>query len=184
MTSRLQSGHPAALVLHAIPAAVRQVRRHRNFAGTSQLHRPQGPGTHVMTFHTHPHKPCAQSCATRPGCEHKDRPDWRSPSAQVYVDDMDTAVVNMPLSLKYALKLTEGTATVGFTASTGSMWQNHDILEWRFQASFTCSPRFLCLCVCLSRWCTASWATSHASPSLRGMRVSMRALAEASLRAT
>jgi hypothetical protein len=62
---------------------------------------------------------------------------------------MDTAVVNMPLSLKYALKLTQGTATVGFTAATGSMWQNHDILEWRFQASFICSLRFLCVCVCL-----------------------------------
>ena len=43
------------------------------------------------------------------------------------------AVINMPLSLKYALKLTSGTASVGFTAATGSMWQNHDILNWRFQ---------------------------------------------------
>ena len=57
-----------------------------------------------------------------------------APLSQVYVDDMDTAVINMPLSLKYALKLTDGKAAVGFTAATGSMWQNHDILEWRFQA--------------------------------------------------
>ena len=61
---------------------------------------------------------------------------------QVYVDDMDTAVINMPLSLKYALKLTEGTALVGFTAATGSMWQNHDILDWRFQVP--ASPRRRC----------------------------------------
>jgi hypothetical protein len=54
---------------------------------------------------------------------------------QVYVDDMDTAVINMPLSLKYALKLSEGKALVGFTAATGSMWQNHDILDWRFQVA-------------------------------------------------
>jgi hypothetical protein len=39
----------------------------------------------------------------------------------------------MPLSLKYALKLTDGRARVGFTASTGSMWQNHDLLEWSFR---------------------------------------------------
>ncbi len=31
---------------------------------------------------------------------------------RVYLDDMETAIINMPLSLKYALKLTGGRATV------------------------------------------------------------------------
>lgn len=51
---------------------------------------------------------------------------------RVFVDDMATAVINVPLSLKYAMRLTGGQAYVGFTASTGSMWQNQDILEWKF----------------------------------------------------
>jgi len=52
---------------------------------------------------------------------------------RVFLDDMDTAVINMPISLKYALKLQTGKAYVGFTASTGDMWQNHDIVEWEFK---------------------------------------------------
>ncbi|KAJ1491439.1 concanavalin A-like lectin/glucanase domain-containing protein [Baffinella frigidus] len=61
------------------------------------------------------------------------------------------AVINMPLSIKYAMKLAEGKAYVGFTASTGSMWQNHDILEWEFKQYYpdpilACPPGLVARC--------------------------------------
>lgn len=78
---------------------------------------------------------------------------------RVFLDDMDTAIINMPMSLKYALKLTDGKAYVGFTASTGEMWQNHDILDWEFKEYFTdpeeaCALGILLRAQCLQekRW--------------------------------
>lgn len=51
---------------------------------------------------------------------------------RVFLDDMVEAVINLPISLKYAMKLNQGRSYVGFTAATGSRWQNHDILSWDF----------------------------------------------------
>ena len=60
------------------------------------------------------------------------------------------AVINMPMSLKYALKLQAGKAFVGFTAATGSMWQNHDILEWDFRQYFA-DPLLACPAALIKR---------------------------------
>uniref|UniRef100_A0A7S1MTS5 Legume lectin domain-containing protein n=1 Tax=Hemiselmis andersenii TaxID=464988 RepID=A0A7S1MTS5_HEMAN len=62
---------------------------------------------------------------------------------RVFLDDMDEAVINMPISLKYALRLETGKAYVGFTASTGDMWQNHDILSWEFK-EYVSDPEAAC----------------------------------------
>ena len=48
----------------------------------------------------------------------------------VYVDDMDTPLLAFPINLSFALDLREGTAWAGFTASTGRVWEKHDILSW------------------------------------------------------
>jgi hypothetical protein len=48
----------------------------------------------------------------------------------VYVDDMTEPSFAVPLNLNHALNLPQGTAFVGFTASTGSFWEKHDILGW------------------------------------------------------
>lgn len=41
-------------------------------------------------------------------------------------------VLAAPVNLSQLLSLDNGTAYVGFTASTGSAWENHDILNWAF----------------------------------------------------
>ncbi len=54
----------------------------------------------------------------------------------VYVDDLLTPVMVIPLNLAATLKLDNGRAWIGFTASTGdSKWQVHDILSWTFDSS-------------------------------------------------
>eukprot|EP00960_Hanusia_phi_P009121 263214-Hanusia_phi.AAC.8 len=62
---------------------------------------------------------------------------------RVFIDDMSNAILNVPLSLKYTMKLNQGAAYVGFTAATGSMWQNHDILEWEFR-QYSADPQAEC----------------------------------------
>ena len=90
---------------------------------------------------------------------------------RVWVDDMDTAVINMPLSLKYALKLTDGAAMVGFTAATGSMWQNHDLIDWSFvqyspNPDSDCPPQLEARSTCLAekRWSTFAGAELSGTP--------------------
>lgn len=61
--------------------------------------------------------------------------DWRSGvgSLAVFVDNMDTPVLSVPLRLEHSVELHHGRAYVGFTAATGeSAWQTHDVLQWQF----------------------------------------------------
>ncbi|TYZ64247.1 hypothetical protein PybrP1_004419 [[Pythium] brassicae (nom. inval.)] len=61
--------------------------------------------------------------------------DWRAGvgSLAVFLDNMDTPVVSVPLRLEHSVVLHHGRAYVGFTAATGeSAWQTHDILQWQF----------------------------------------------------
>jgi hypothetical protein len=76
---------------------------------------------------------------------------------RVFVDDFQIAVINLPISLKYAINLgDDGKAFAGsvfvanfsrakashvfspfrFTGSTGDAWQHHDILSWQFSGNY------------------------------------------------
>jgi hypothetical protein len=57
----------------------------------------------------------------------------------VFLDDLALPLVCVPLDLARALPLRGGQAVVGFTASTGRAWQNHDVLTWSFCEGPTCS---------------------------------------------
>lgn len=53
----------------------------------------------------------------------------------VYLNDMDTPVLSVPLRIEKSLELNHGRAWVGFTAATGELaWQTHDILSWQFDS--------------------------------------------------
>mmetsp|Transcript_27793 Transcript_27793/g.90416 ORF Transcript_27793/g.90416 Transcript_27793/m.90416 type:complete len:554 (-) Transcript_27793:1828-3489(-) len=90
---------------------------------------------------------------------------------RVFIDDMSSAILNMPLSLKYAMKLNQGAAFVGFTAATGSMWQSHDILEWEFR-QYSADPSLECKALTSTLITSAydqcvqekSWATFNGQP--------------------
>jgi len=61
--------------------------------------------------------------------------DWGTGmgTLQVFLDDLSTPALVVPLNLAGTLALTHGRARVGFTAATGEdTWQAHDILDWEF----------------------------------------------------
>jgi len=51
---------------------------------------------------------------------------------EVYVDDPLTPLLTVPVDLSSVLDLDAGSAWVGFTASSGAYWENHEILSWSF----------------------------------------------------
>ena len=51
---------------------------------------------------------------------------------QVYLDDMDTALLAMPIDLGYALDIPDGRAWAGFTGATGRRYQEQHVLSWQF----------------------------------------------------
>lgn len=53
---------------------------------------------------------------------------------QVFIDDLTTPVLTVPL-VNLGLALDAGSAWVGFTAATGEAWENHDILNCSFTDS-------------------------------------------------
>jgi len=46
--------------------------------------------------------------------------------------------LSIPLNLSVLLDLPDGMAYVGFTASTGAQWENHDILKWEWCSASGC----------------------------------------------
>jgi hypothetical protein len=50
----------------------------------------------------------------------------------VYLDDMVTPKLTVAVDVAELLNLDAGTAWVGFTATTGGGWQNHDVLNWTY----------------------------------------------------
>ena len=52
----------------------------------------------------------------------------------IFLDDLVTPALTVPIDLGHTLDLDGGRAWVGFTAATGGGWQNHDILNWQFDA--------------------------------------------------
>ena len=62
----------------------------------------------------------------------------------IFIDDgVETGIpiLAIPLNLSVLLKLPEDLAYVGFTASTGSKFENHDILLWNWCDSIHCKVR-------------------------------------------
>lgn len=60
----------------------------------------------------------------------------------VFIDDgidKNEPIVAIPLNLSILLDLPQSMAYVGFTASTGLKWENHDILEWHWCDSADCN---------------------------------------------
>lgn len=53
---------------------------------------------------------------------------------QVYLTDFTTPLLSANIDLGTSLNLADGNAFIGFTSSTGGAWQNHDIVNWQFQA--------------------------------------------------
>jgi hypothetical protein len=74
----------------------------------------------------------------------------------VFIDDFTRPALVAPINLKDILALpSDGRAFVGFTAATGSAFQNHDIITWSFQeaCSQDCNKVGKCqegVCVCES----------------------------------
>lgn len=50
----------------------------------------------------------------------------------IFIDDMENPVLQILLSIELKLDLDEGRAYLGFTSSTGAVWETHDILNWSF----------------------------------------------------
>ena len=60
----------------------------------------------------------------------------------IFIDegiDKDEPLVAIPLNLMTLLDLPNELATVGFTSSTGSAWEKHDILSWYFCDDHPCT---------------------------------------------
>jgi hypothetical protein len=54
---------------------------------------------------------------------------------RIFLDNPVTPVLEVAIDISTILSLDDGSAFVGFVASTGSSWENHDILRWSFRGS-------------------------------------------------
>jgi hypothetical protein len=59
---------------------------------------------------------------------------------KVFLDDLVTPVLQVPVDLANALNLTQGQAWVGFTAATGEGFENLDVLNWSFTQTAPAPP--------------------------------------------
>lgn len=62
---------------------------------------------------------------------------WRSGVGllSIYLDDLNSPVLTVPLRMENTIELYHGRAWVGFTGATGtSAWQTLDILSWDFES--------------------------------------------------
>lgn len=65
--------------------------------------------------------------------------DWGTGLGMLYVflDDMFSPIITIPMNLGATLELDNGRAIIGMTAATGDeYWQAHDILSWKFSSLF------------------------------------------------
>jgi len=53
----------------------------------------------------------------------------------VFLDDFDEKLFSVRVNLNELLNLDQGAAWIGFTASTGAAWENHDIVSWSFSSN-------------------------------------------------
>jgi len=66
------------------------------------------------------------------GAIHTGRIAYTPGTMKVYLDDLVTPRLTIPITLDGTLSLTNGRAWVGFTAATGGAYQNQDILDWSY----------------------------------------------------
>ncbi len=59
---------------------------------------------------------------------------------QVFLDDCTFPVLSVVVDLDVALPLRNGYAWVGITSATGSAWETHEILNWRFDGFGIATP--------------------------------------------
>ena len=57
---------------------------------------------------------------------------WLDSLPKNYTDFSAKPLLAMPINLSVLLKLRDGTAYAGFTASTGRQFQKHDVISWTF----------------------------------------------------
>jgi hypothetical protein len=68
------------------------------------------------------------------GKVHTARILYRPPLLSVYLDNPSKAVLVSPVDISLVAD-PAGSAWVGFTASTGGSWENHDLLSWTFNST-------------------------------------------------
>lgn len=66
------------------------------------------------------------------GADHTLRVEYTPGTLDVFIDNLVTPVLSVPLDLDGTLFLTDGTAFVGFTAGTGGASQRHEVASWSF----------------------------------------------------
>lgn len=69
--------------------------------------------------------------ALKDGAVHEARVVYQPPVISVYLDDFSKPVLRAAVDLATVFDAS-GTAYIGFTASTGAGWENHDVLSWSF----------------------------------------------------
>ena len=69
------------------------------------------------------------------GADHVAKVIYRPGLLQVFVDNLVSPVLSVPVRLENLLDLPSGSAWIGFTAATGYDTENHDILDWSFAAN-------------------------------------------------
>lgn len=67
------------------------------------------------------------------GQDHSARVTYIDQLLSIYLDDLLTPVLQIPVSMDELLDLDAGTAWLGFTAASGGDLQNHDLLSWDFR---------------------------------------------------
>jgi len=69
--------------------------------------------------------------ALKDGAVHSARVVYEPPVISVYLDDFSKPVLRASADLATIID-SSGSAFLGFTASTGAGWENHDVLSWSF----------------------------------------------------
>ena len=58
----------------------------------------------------------------------------------IFLNDLATPILTVPVDLATILDLDDGHAWVGFTAGTSAIWESHDILSWSFCSNIPLVP--------------------------------------------
>jgi hypothetical protein len=68
------------------------------------------------------------------GLIHTAKIEYLNSQLSVFVDDMDVAILNIPMDIQSIITLSQNNAYVGFTGATGGSTANQDILSWSFES--------------------------------------------------
>lgn len=67
------------------------------------------------------------------GGEHTMRLEYDGETLMVFLDDLDTPRITVAVDLSLVLEQNE--AWIGFTGTTGGIWENHQLVSWDFHSS-------------------------------------------------